>query len=155
LTMDIVNRGTVRTVGVGKEAVFEVSLFNEEAPKTVWYFKKVTGLITRPIGNLKVHFSVPGMLVLFQGNAGEAGTLVPENLPTEGTKVSMLGVTNMSRPSRGMMGIRFDESKEYGPTGETTNGANIVLSFDSLTPEKTSFLSKLKEGDVIYVKEKH
>jgi putative methanogenesis marker protein 3 len=154
LTMDIVNRGTVRTVGVGKEAVFEVSLFNEEAPKTVWYFKKVTGLITRPIGNLKVHFTLPGMLVLFQGSADEAGTLVPENLAKEGTKAGIFGVTNMSRPSRGMMGIRFEDSKEYGPTGETLEGANLVLSFVSLTPEKLSYLNKLKEGDVIYVKEK-
>ncbi len=155
LTMEIMDRGTVRTIGVKEDAVFDVSFFHEEAPKTVWYFKKVTGLITRPIGNLKVHFTIPGLLVLFQGSAGEAGTLVPENLPREGVKKGMLGVTNMSRPSRGMMGIRLEDNKEYGPTGETLNGANMVLSFPSLTPAMMSFLSKLKEGDVIYVKEKH
>ncbi|MHC1599887.1 MAG: methyl-coenzyme M reductase-associated protein Mmp3 [Candidatus Methanospirareceae archaeon] len=155
LTMEIMERGTVRTVGVEKEAVLDVELFHKEAPKTVWYFKKVTGLITRPIGYLKVHFAVPGMLVLFEGNADEAGTLVPENLPREVAKSGVLGVTNMSRPNRGMMGIRLVDSKEYGPTGETLNGANIVLSIPSLTPSIMSFLSKLKEGDVIYVKEKH
>ena len=155
LTMDIMEKGTVRTVGVEGEAVFEVVLFHEEAPKTVWYFKKITGLINRPIGYLKVFFTVPGMMVLFQGRADEAGTLIPENLPKGVVKKGILGVTNMSKANRGMMGIRLDDSKEYGPTGETFDGTNIVLSIPSLTPSKMSFLSKLKEGDVIYVKEKH
>jgi len=154
LTMEIVDRGTVRTVGVDAEGVLEVELFHKDAPKTVWYFKKITGLINRPIGSLKVHFSVPGMMVLFQGNAEEAGTLVPENLPKEGVKKGILGVTNMSRASRGLMGIRLNDSKEYGPTGESFDGANLVLSLSSLAPSTLSFLSKLKEGDMIYVKEK-
>ncbi|MHC1610362.1 MAG: methyl-coenzyme M reductase-associated protein Mmp3 [Candidatus Methanospirareceae archaeon] len=152
LTMEIMERGTVRTVGVEKDAVFEVKLFHKEAPKTVWYFKKVTGLINRPIGRLKVYFTVPGTLVLFQGNAEEAGVLVPENLPKKGVKKGVLGVTNMSRSNRGMMGIRLDDSEEYGPTGETLDGANIALSF-SPSASTISLLSKLKEGDVIYVKE--
>ncbi|MGB2842500.1 MAG: methanogenesis marker 3 protein [Halobacteriota archaeon] len=154
LTMEIVDRGTVRTVGVDAEGVFEVELYHTEAPKTVWYFKKITGLINRPIGNLKVYFTAPGMMVLFHGNADEAGTLVPENLPKEGIKKGILGVTNMSRSNRGIMGIRLNDSKEYGPTGESFDGANLVLSLSSITPSKLSFLSKLKEGDVIYVKEK-
>lgn len=154
MTMEIMERGTVRTIGVEKEAVFDVRLYHKEAPKTVWYFKKVTGLINRPIGFLKVHFTVAGMLVLFQGNANEAGTLVPENLPKKGVKKGMLGVTNMSRSNRGMMGIRLDDNKEYGPTGETLDGANIVLSIHDLTPSTMSFFGRLKEGDVIYVKEK-
>ncbi|MBA7544952.1 hypothetical protein ES705_37314 [subsurface metagenome] len=154
LTMEIVDRGTVRTVGVDAKGVFEVELYHTEAPKTVWYFKKITGLINRPIGNLKVYFTAPGMLVLFHGNADEAGTLVPENLPKDGVKKGILGVTNMSRSNRGIMGIRLNDSKEYGPTGESFDGANLVLSLSSITPSKLSFLSKLKEGDVIYVKEK-
>ncbi|MBL7117473.1 MAG: methanogenesis marker 3 protein [Candidatus Syntrophoarchaeum sp.] len=154
LTMEIVDRGAVRTVGVDAEGVFEVELYHTEAPKTVWYFKKITGLINRPIGNLKVYFTAPGMMVLFHGNADEAGTLVPENLPKEGVKKGILGVTNMSRSNRGIMGIRLNDSKEYGPTGESFDGANLVLSLSSITPSKLSFLSKLKEGDVIYVKEK-
>lgn len=154
LTMEIMEKGTVRTVGVEKKAVFEVELFHEEAPRTVWYFKKITGLINRPIGYLKVFFTVPGMMVLFQGREEEAGMLLPENAPKGVVKTGMLGVTNMSRSNRGMMGIRLTESTEYGPTGETFDGTNIVLSFPSLTPEAMSFLSRLKEGDIIYVREK-
>ncbi|RZN35870.1 MAG: methanogenesis marker 3 protein [Methanophagales archaeon ANME-1-THS] len=154
LTMEIMEKGTVRTVGVEEEAVFDVVLFYEEAPRTVWYFKKITGLINRPIGYLKVFFAVPGMMVLFQGRADEAGTLLPENAPKGVVEKGMLGVTNMSRSNRGMMGIRLDESKEYGPTGEAFDGTNLVLSIPSLTPSTLTFLSKLKEGDVIYVKEK-
>lgn len=154
LTMDIIEMGTVRTVGVEEEKVLDMTLFYKEAPKTVWYFKKITGLINRPIGYLKVYFTVPGTMVLFQGNEDEAGTLVPENLPKEEVKKGALGVTNMSRSNRGMMGIRLEDSKEYGPTGETFDGANIVLSILSLSASTVSFLSKLKEGDTIYVKEK-
>ena len=29
-----------------------------------------------------------------------------------------MGVTNMSRPNRGLIGIRLQESDEFGPTGE-------------------------------------
>ncbi len=79
---------------------------------------------------------------------------MPENLPKGPVKKGILGVTNMSRANRGVMGIRLDDSKEYGPTGESFDGANMVLSFPSLTPPTMSFLSKLKEGDTIYVKEK-
>lgn len=154
LTMDIMELGEVKTIGVEKEGVFSVELFYDEAPKTVWYFRKLTGLINRPIGLLKVYFSVPGTMVLFHGSAEEAGTLVPENLVKGEVKKGILGVTNMSRSNRGIMGIRLDDSKEYGPTGETFDGANLVLSFSSLTPSTLSFLGKLKEGDMIYVKEK-
>lgn len=154
LTMEIMERGTVRTVGVEKEAVIEVNLFHQEAPKTLWYFKKVTGLINRPIGFLKVHFNMPGVLVLFEGNMVEAGTLVPENLPKGSVKKGLLGVTNMSRANRGMMGIRLTDSTEYGPTGETLDGANIALSLATLTPSTSSVLYRLKEGDCIYVKER-
>lgn len=153
LTMEINESKVLRTVGVEEESIVEIDLFEEEAPKSVWYFKKVTGLINRPIGHLKVYFTIPGMLVLFQGNADEAGTLIPENLPKEEVKKGLLGVTNMSRPHhRGMMGIRLEDDKEYGPTGETFDGANIVLSISQLTPATIVFLNKLKEGDVIYVK---
>jgi len=153
LTMEINESKVLRTVGVKEESVLEIDLFEEEAPKTCWYFKKVTGLINRPIGHLKVYFIVPGILVLFHGNADEAGGLVPENLPVEEVKKGQLGVTNMSRLNhRGMMGIRLEDNKEYGPTGETLDGANLVLSIHSLTPETITFLTKLKEGDVIYVK---
>ncbi len=154
LTMDIMEVGEVKTIGVKEEGVFIIELFYDKAPKTVWYFRKLTGLINRPIGLLKVHFSIPGKMVLFHGSADEAGTLVPENLPKEEVKKGVLGITNMSRSNRGIMGIRLDDSKKYGPTGETFDGVNLVLSFSSLTPSTLSFLSKLKEGDMIYVKEK-
>jgi len=154
LTMEIMDRGTLRTVGVDAEGVFDVEFFHREAPKTVWYFKKVSGLINRPIGLLKVYFSVPGMMVLFKGSAEEAGTLVPENLAKAKVEKGIIGVTNMSRSNRGVMGVRLSDSKEYGPTGETFDGANLVLSFSSLSPSNLAYLGKLKEGDMIYVKEK-
>ncbi len=154
LTMEIIDRGTVRTVGVEAKDVYEVKLFYDKAPRTVWYFKKLTGLINRPIGHLRVHFAIPGMMVLFEGNADEAGTLVPENLPKDRVEKGVLGVTNMSRSNKGLMGIRLEDSDKYGPTGESFDGANLVLAFSPLTPSTLERLNRLKEGDVIYVKER-
>jgi len=59
----------------------------------------------------------------------------------------------MAKTNRGMMGIRLEESTEYGPTGEALEHTNIVLRISPLTPEIVRTLSRLKEGDVIYVKE--
>ncbi len=154
LTTEIMDRGTVRTVGVDAERVFEIELFYEQAPKTVWYFKKLSGLIHRPIGILNTYFSVAGSMVLFKGNEEEAGTLVPENIPKGTAKAGILGVTNMSRSNKGLMGIRLSDSDKYSPTGETFDGTNLVLSFSNLTSSSLSYISKLKEGDRIYVKEK-
>nr|MCR5852096.1 methanogenesis marker 3 protein [Methanophagales archaeon] len=153
MTMDVLESGTVKTFGVSKESVLPVQLFHKEAPKTVWYFRKVTGMVTKPIGRLKVFFVVPGSVVLFEGKASEAGLLVPENTPKGKVEPGVLGVTNMAKTNRGMMGIRLEESTEYGPTGEALEHTNIVLRISPLTPEIIRTLSRLKEGDVIYVKE--
>ncbi len=79
---------------------------------------------------------------------------MPENLPETKVDVGILGVTNMSRANRGLMGIRLSDSDTYGPTGEPFDGANLVLSLSIFSDSTISFLSKLREGDMIYVKEK-
>lgn len=153
MTMDVLESGTVKTFGVSREAVLPVQFFHKEAPKTVWYFRKVSGMVTKPIGRLKVFFVIPGSIVLFEGKTSEAGLLVPENTPKGSVERGVLGVTNMAKTNRGMMGIRLEESREYGPTGEAFEHTNIALRISPLTPEIITVLSKLKEGDVIYVKE--
>lgn len=153
LTMDVIEKGSVTTYGVSPESVLPVKLFRKEAPKTVWYFRKVTGMVTKPIGRLKVFFTVPGMIVLFEGQPSEAGLLVPENPPKGVVERGVLGVTNMAKTNRGVMGIRLEESTEYGPTGEPFENTNIVLKIHPFTDEVAKTLSRLKEGDVIYVRE--
>jgi UPF0288 family protein (methanogenesis marker protein 3) len=100
---------------------------------------------------MKVYFTFPDMpLVSFTGDNREAASLVPENPFGEHSSPGELAVTNMSRPNRGLIGIRLEASDEFGPTGEERYGTNvvgrIVSSLDLLKKD-------LAEESIIYVRE--
>ena len=57
-TMDIIGEKQVKTVGINEEDLIYITV-NEDAPRSSWYFKKITGLIDSPVGSLKVHFAYP------------------------------------------------------------------------------------------------
>jgi len=59
-------------------------------------------------------------------------------------------VTNMSRPIRGLIGIRLDTSDEFGPTGEERYGTNLV---GSVVSSLETLMKEIQEGDIIYVRE--
>jgi hypothetical protein len=61
-----------------------------------------------------------------------------------------IGVTNMSRPNRGLIGIRLQESPEFGPTGEEQHGTNIIGRFAG---DLASMMVGLKDGDIVYLRE--
>jgi len=52
----------------------------------------------------------------------------------------------MASRQRGMLGIRFCDSTEYGPTGEDFSHTNIVGKMDD-----TINLREIKEGDTIFL----
>lgn len=148
-TVDILKEGKIFTKGINKEDLCTVDL-TDEAPRTKWYFEKLTGLAENPIGSLKVHFSVPGMkIVIFQGNNSAAKGLIPENTPTDIVKAGEIGVTNMSAKNVGLIGVRFEDNNEFGPTAESFTATNIVGKVCS----DFEILEKLKDGDVLYVTE--
>jgi UPF0288 family protein (methanogenesis marker protein 3) len=77
---------------------------------------------------------------------------VPENqfIPEKGVAKGEIGVTNMARPNRGLIGIRLEASNEFGPTGEEEHGTNmsgVVVS------DLNALMSDLKEGDIVYVRQ--
>lgn len=150
-TMEILKKGEVRTFGVEPEKIVELEVYDDKAPKSSWYFRRITGLIDNPIGKLKVHFSFPGMnLIMFEGNTKESKGLVPENTPKDCVKAGEIGITNMSRKHVGLIGVRFEDNEEFGPTGEPFSGTNIVGKIT----KGFNNLEKLKDGDIIYVKER-
>ncbi|HXZ23795.1 MAG TPA: hypothetical protein VEH08_03580, partial [Methanomassiliicoccales archaeon] len=61
-----------------------------------------------------------------------------------------LAITNMSRPSRGLIGIRLDPSEEFGPTGEERYGTNLLGSIATSLDE---LMKNIQEGDIVYVRE--
>ncbi|HMK54347.1 MAG TPA: methanogenesis marker 3 protein [Methanobacteriaceae archaeon] len=147
-TMEILQNKEVKTFGVSENDLVEIEL-TDNAPRSTWYFQKITGLLEAPVGSLKVHFAFPGMnLMMFQGDSREAKGLIPENSPQQKAKAWEIGLTNMSRRHIGMLGIRFEDNEEFGPTGEPFQGTNIL---GKVVKGKEN-LKKFKEGETVYVR---
>lgn len=150
LTMDVLREKRVETTGIDANNLFKIKFFEEEAPNTVSYIKRVSKLTFNSIGKLIVHFTYPKMSnLLLKGDVGLVETLLPENPPKNISKKGEVGVTNMSKSNKGLVGIRLEDSSEFGPTGEVfhaTNIAGVVLT-------DLSKLKGLRDGDVLYLRE--
>ena len=148
-TIDILKEGRVVTKAVNKEELCVIK-FTENAPRSVRYFKLLSGLLENPVGKIKVHFAVPGMhIVIFEGDKKAAKGLIPENNPVDKVIRGQIGITNMASKSAGLIGIRFEDNFEFGPTAESFEATNIIGDIVS----DYDILEKLKEGVEIYVTE--
>ena len=153
LTMDAVSSAEIETFGVRPDQIRDVAFADDVAPITSHYIRKMTGLDHKPIGTMKVHFTFEGMpLVTFEGNASVALSLIPENpfVPEKGVARGEIGVTNMARPNRGLIGIRLEASNEFGPTGEEDLGTNMS---GTVLSDLDSLMSGLKDGDIVYLRQ--
>jgi len=152
LTMDVISAKEVETFGIPPEKVHEIELYDTISPKTAHYMRKMTGLDHKPIGTMKVHFTFEGLpMITFEGNPREAADLIPEATFENVSARGDLGVTNMSRPNRGLIGIRLEESEEFGPTGEERYGTNIV---GKLVSDLERLMDEVKDGDILYFRER-
>lgn len=148
-TIDILKEGRVITKAINKEDLCTIK-FVDNAPRSVKYFKFLSGLLENPIGKIKVHFAVPGMhIVMFEGDKKLAKGLVPENSPVEKVIRGQMGITNMASKSAGLIGIRFEDNYDFGPTAESFEATNIIGDITS----DYDHLEKLKEGVEVYVTE--
>ena len=140
----------IETLGVPRDRVFPLTMDPEASPWTVRYFRKVTGMDHKPIGTMKVHFTFEGMpMITFEGDPKLAADLYPERT-FEGRSVrGDVAITNMSRPQRGLMGIRLEESEEFGPTGEETPGTNLLGRF---VGDLDALMTGISEGDIVYIR---
>ncbi|MCL2687969.1 MAG: methanogenesis marker 3 protein [Methanobrevibacter sp.] len=148
-SIDVIKEGKVETKAINEEDLVLIELYIDEAPRTSWYFRKITNLIEKPIGSLKIHFAFPGMkLSMFEGDGKESKGLIPENNPSSCVEAGKIGVTNMSKKNVGLIGVRFENNDEFGPTAEPFNGTNIVGKIKT----DLKYLEKLKEGEIAYIK---
>ena len=88
-------------------------------------------------------------IVIFEGDKKTAKGLVPENNPVDKVIRGQIGITNMASKSAGLIGIRFEDNSEFGPTAENFEATNIIGNIESDYDK----LEKLKEGVVVYVTE--
>ena len=148
-TIDILKEGQVITKAVKKEDICRIR-FVDNAPRSVKYFKRLSGLLENPIGKIRVHFAVPGMhILIFEGDKKTAKGLVPENNPVDKVIRGQIGITNMASKSAGLIGIRFEDNVEFGPTAENFEATNIIGDIVS----DYDYLESLKEGVEVYVTE--
>ena len=149
MTLKALSGGVVETVGVPKEKVFRIQLDSANA-NDIYYFRKITGLSHKPIGSLKTQFSFPGMpMITFYGDEDRSKSLYPQEEPFKKCKKGDIGITNQSRPHHGLIGIRLEDSKQYGPTGEEPYGTNMIGRF----MDDLGRLKETEEEETIYVTE--
>ena len=148
-TIDILREGKVVTKAINPDELCEIELV-DNAPRSVKYFKFVSGLLENPIGEIKVHFAVPGMhITIFEGDKKLAKGLIPENNPVDIVNECEIGITNMSAKNAGLIGVRFEPNSDFGPTAESFGATNIIGKIVS----NTDGYEDLKEGVVVYVRE--
>ncbi|OPY31739.1 MAG: hypothetical protein A4E32_01341 [Methanomassiliicoccales archaeon PtaU1.Bin124] len=151
LTIEAMAEKDIETFGTTEGRITYWYLLRQSAPNTVRYVEKMTGLDHKPIGTLKVHFTFEGMpMVTFEGDDSLGAKLFPEPSWTGMVHRGDIGITNMSRPNRGIMGIRLQDSAEFGPTGEEGHGTNMVGRFSG---DLERMMAGLKDGDIVYVRE--
>jgi putative methanogenesis marker protein 3 len=150
-TMDIIRQKQLKTFGIKEEDLIYLDIYDEEAPRSSWYFKKITGLLDSPVGSLNIQFAYPGTkIMMFRGSSRDSKGLVPENTPKDKVGEGEMALTNMSKRNVGILGVRFEDHTEYGPTGEPFKSTNI---FGKIVKGMEN-LEKFKEGDTVYVTNK-
>lgn len=147
-TMEAISKGEVETFGVPKDRILHIDVTAE--PATAHYFRKVTGLSHKAVGQLKTQFSFPDSpMVTFYGDEARAQDLEPQEKQFTKCKKGDVGVTNQARPHHGLIGIRLTDSKEFGPTGEEPYGTNMVGKVDG----SLKGLDELEDDQIIYITE--
>jgi putative methanogenesis marker protein 3 len=148
-TMDIIKNKKVKLTTIPAKRLVAIELYYENAPKTLDYFRHVTGLKERPVGPLPIYF-VYENTVLFKPEieAISYKELLPENKPTENVPAGSIGVSNQVARKIGLIGVRLVDDKRYGPSGEKFEATNIIGRV--LEPEK---LKDVSEGETVYVLE--
>ncbi len=148
-TMDVLRNRKVKLTSIHANRLVAIELYYDKAPKSLDYFRHVTGLKERPVGPLPVYFVYENTL-LFKPDidAVRYKELLPENKPTGPVPAGSIAVSNQIAKKIGLIGVRLVEDKRYGPSGEKFEATNIIGRV--LEPEK---LKDVEEEETVYVLE--
>lgn len=146
-TMEVLDKKAVSLTTVPLSNVIGIRLDDIKAPITCSIFREVTGLRWYEIGKMPLIFKFEDV-ALFQPKVSTKITIHIENTPTGEIPANTIAMTNDSRKSTGLVGVRTSPNKEFGPTSEPFSATNLIGEI--IEPEK---LSALKEGDTVYIRE--
>ena len=148
-TMEILKAKKVRLSSIPSSRLISVQLYHELAPKSLDYFRHVTGLKEKAVGPLPVYFTYESTLLFKpEVDAVSYKELLPENKPIGPVPAGSIGISNQVSKKIGLVGIRLEEDKRYGPSGEKFEATNIIGRV--MEPDK---LRDVKEGETIYIRE--
>jgi putative methanogenesis marker protein 3 len=150
-TMTILKEKLVRLMTIPAKRLVSIELYDQLAPKTLDYFRHVTGLKERPVGPMPVYF-VYENTILFKPaiEATSYKEILPENKPTGPVPAGSIGISNQVAKKIGFVGVKLVDDNRYGPSGEKFEATNIIGHV--LDPEK---LRDVKEDEIVYVLEVH
>jgi putative methanogenesis marker protein 3 len=148
-TMGVLKNKLVKLTCIPASRLVSIELYDQLAPKTLDYFRHVTGLKEKPVGPLPVYF-VYENTVLFKPviEATSYKEILPENKPTGVVAAGSIGISNQVAKKIGLAGVKLADDKRYGPSGEKFEATNIIGKVLDL--EK---LRDVKDDEVIYVLE--
>ncbi|HDR73636.1 MAG TPA: methanogenesis marker 3 protein [Methanoculleus sp.] len=146
-TLEVLAGSHAALTTVPADNVLAIRLDDKHAPMTCTIFRDVTGLKEHRIGFMPFLFNFEDVY-LFKPKIATGRKINLENLPTEEVPAFTLAMTNDSRKSSGLVGVRVAPSTEFGPTSEPFGGTNVFGML--LEPEK---LVSFKEGDTVVVRE--
>ncbi len=148
-TMSILKNKRVLVTSIPSSRLVAIQLDDSLAPKTLDYFRHVTGLKERPVGPLPVYFVYENTL-LFKPeiNALSFKELLPENKPAGPVPAGSIAVSNTVSKKIGLVGVKLKEDRRYGPSGEKFEATNLIGRV--LEPDK---LKDVKEGETVYIME--
>lgn len=148
-TMEVLKNKKVKLSAIPADHLISIELFDNQAPKTLDYFRHVTGLKERPVGPLPVYFVYENTLLFKPAiEATSYKELLPENKPQGPVPAGFIAVSNSVAKKIGLVGIKTVSDRRYGPSGEKFEATNLIGKV--LEPEK---LKDIKEGETVYILE--
>ena len=146
-TIEVLSEGKVDLKTVELSHVIGIKLDDENAPRTCGIFREVTGLKWYDIGKMPLIFKFEDV-TLFDPKVSQKITINIENTPKDEVEPFALAMTNDSRKSAGLVGVRSVASKDFGPTSEPFEATNIIGRVI-----ETEKIASLKEGETVYIRE--
>jgi len=146
-TLAVLAGGRALLTTIPAEKVVGIALDDVHAPVTCRIFRLVTGLDLHSIGKMPLIFRFEDV-TLFRPPIPDGTKILPENTPVGEVPPFSLAMTNDSRRSAGVVGVRSEKNTEYGPTSEPFEGTNLIGTV--VEPEK---LPGFREREIMYIRE--
>ncbi len=148
-TMDVWTKKSVESLGLDPDLLIKVKLDDESSPRSTMHFRTAADMIHTPIGRLQIMEVTENMVLLAPLSRKRTIRTVPREYSPEIYRPGDIGLTNAMRRLTGLIGIRLDESTQYGATGEVLEATNYIGNVE----EGLDFLKKLDIGDIIWIME--